>query len=67
MSSQQHLLFVSLQYVSHDNGQSDEPQIPNISSIVPKRNILILTNKSDNGKDNWQPSLKKFARKISIN
>ena len=34
-----------------------------ISSIVPKRNILILSNKSDNGKDNWQPSLKKFARK----
>ena len=34
-----------------------------ITSVVPKRNILILTNKSDNGKDNWQPSLKKFARK----
>ena len=34
-----------------------------ISSIVPKRNILILSNKSDNGKDNWQPSLKKFAKK----
>ena len=34
-----------------------------ISSKIPKKNILILNNKSDNGKDNWQPSLKKFAKK----
>ena len=34
-----------------------------ISSQISKKNILILTNKSDNGKDNWQPSLKKFAKK----
>ena len=34
-----------------------------ISSKISKKNLLILTNKSDNGKDNWQPSLKKFAKK----
>ena len=34
-----------------------------ISSFIPKKNILILTNKSDKGRDNWQPSLKKFAKK----
>ncbi len=34
-----------------------------ISKIIPKKNILILTNKSDKGIDNWQPSLKKFAKK----
>ncbi len=32
------------------------------STKISKKNILILTNKSDNGKDNWQPSLKKFAK-----
>lgn len=32
------------------------------------KNLLILPNKSDNGKDGWQPSLRKFAknRKIQI-
>ena len=30
---------------------------------IPKENILILINKSDNGKDNWQPSFKKFVIK----
>ena len=34
-----------------------------ISAYIPKKNILILTNKSDKGQDNWQPSLKKFAKK----
>ncbi len=34
-----------------------------INLVVPKKNILILNNKSDDGKDNWQPSLKKFAIK----
>ena len=33
-----------------------------ISSLVPKKNILILPNKKDKGKDNWQPSLKKYAK-----
>ena len=33
------------------------------SSKIRKKNILILNNKSDNGKDTWQPSLKKFAKK----
>ena len=32
-----------------------------ISKYIPKKNILILTNKSDKGKNNWQPSLKKYA------
>jgi len=32
-----------------------------ISKYIPKKNILILTNKSDKGNDNWQPSLKKYA------
>ena len=34
-----------------------------ISTVVPKKNILILPNKNDNGKDKWQPSFKKFAKK----
>ena len=38
-----------------------------VSSKIPKKNILILNNKSDNGKDNWQPSLKKFAKKNQYN
>jgi len=38
-----------------------------ISSKIPKKNILILNNKSDKGKDNWQPSLKKFAKKNKYN
>ena len=33
-----------------------------ISSLVPKKNIFILPNKKDKGKDNWQPSLKKYAK-----
>jgi len=33
-----------------------------ISKKIKKKNILILPNKSDNGKDTWQPSLKKFAK-----
>ena len=33
-----------------------------VSSLVPKKNILILPNKKDKGKDNWQPSLKKYAK-----
>ena len=32
-----------------------------ISKYIPKENIWILTNKSDTGKNNWQPSLKKYA------
>ena len=31
-----------------------------------KNNILVLPNHSDNGKDDWQPSLKKFAIKNKI-
>ena len=34
-----------------------------ISKFIPKKNILILPNKSDKGKDSWQPSLKKYAIK----
>ena len=34
-----------------------------VSKIIPKKRILILPNDSDNGKDSWQPSLKKFAKK----
>jgi methionyl-tRNA formyltransferase len=34
-----------------------------ISSIIPKKNILILPNKNDDGIDNWQPSFKKYAKK----
>jgi len=30
---------------------------------IKKKNIFILPNKSDNGRDTWQPSLKKFAKK----
>ena len=33
-----------------------------IKSKFKKKQIIILPNKSDNGFDNWQPSLKKFAR-----
>jgi len=29
---------------------------------IKRKNIYILPNSSDNGKDNWQPSLKRFAR-----
>ena len=32
-----------------------------ISKYIPKKNILILTTKSDKGKNGWQPSLKKYA------
>ena len=43
-----------------------------ISSIIIKKNILVLPNKSDKGADTWQPSLKKYAKKhkykiVSIN
>lgn len=34
-----------------------------VSKIIPKKRILVLPNDSDNGKDSWQPSLKKFANK----
>ena len=34
-----------------------------ISKKIQKKRILILPNKNDAGKDNWQPSLKKFAKK----
>lgn len=34
-----------------------------IESVIPKKNILILNNKNDYGKDSWQPSFKKFAKK----
>ncbi len=37
-----------------------------VSKIIPKKNILILNNKSDKGEDGWQPSLKKFAIKNKI-
>ena len=30
---------------------------------INKRNIYVLPNSSDNGRDGWQPSLKKFAQK----
>ena len=30
---------------------------------ISKKDIFILPNTSDNGRDSWQPSLKKFARK----
>ena len=33
-----------------------------LSSKIPKKNILILPNKKDNGKNDWQPSLKKYAK-----
>ena len=43
-----------------------------IRNRINKKNILVLTNASDDGYDNWQPSLKKYSRKnkfriISIN
>ena len=34
-----------------------------ISSIIIKKNILVLPSKSDKGADTWQPSLKKYANK----
>ena len=34
-----------------------------ISSKIPKKQILILPNKSDKSKDDWQPSLRKYAKK----
>ena len=34
-----------------------------ISSRIPKNNILVLPNKNDLGKDDWQPSLRKYALK----
>ena len=34
-----------------------------ISSIIIKKNILVLPNINDKGIDTWQPSLKKFAKK----
>lgn len=37
-----------------------------ISSKIEKSNILILPNDNDNGKDNWQPSIKKFAKQKKI-
>ena len=33
---------------------------------LSKDKIIILPNLNDNGKDNWQPSLKKFAKKNKI-
>jgi len=33
---------------------------------IKKKNVLILPNKSDNGVDTWQPSLKKFAKKNNL-
>ncbi len=37
--------------------------INHISKFIPKKNILILPNKSDKGNDSWQPSLKKYAKR----
>ena len=34
-----------------------------ISKKINKKNILVLPNQSDDGKDGWQPSLKKFSKK----
>jgi len=34
-----------------------------ISSKISKNNILVLPNKNDLGKDDWQPSLRKYALK----
>ena len=34
-----------------------------ISKKINKKNILVLPNQSDDGKDRWQPSLKKFSKK----
>ena len=33
-----------------------------VSKKVDKHKILILPNNTDDGKDNWQPSLKSFAK-----
>ena len=30
---------------------------------ISKKNIYILPNSSDNGRDSWQPSLKKYAKR----
>ena len=43
-----------------------------ISSIIIKKNILVLPSKRDKGIDTWQPSLRKYAKKhkytiVSIN
>ena len=43
-----------------------------ISSVINKEKLLALPNKSDNGRDKWQPSFKKYAKKnnykiISLN
>ena len=37
-----------------------------ISKFLPKKNILILPNKSDSGIDTWQPSFK-ICKKINLN
>ena len=34
-----------------------------ISSKISKNNIVVLPNKNDLGKDDWQPSLRKYALK----
>ena len=37
-----------------------------IKSKIKKDNILVLPNSSDKGKNTWQPSLKRFAKKNKI-
>ena len=37
-----------------------------LSRKINKRNLLILPNKHDDGKDNWQPSLRKIAIKNKL-
>jgi len=37
-----------------------------IKNKIKKSNILVLPNNSDKGKDTWQPSLKRFAKKNGI-
>ncbi len=37
-----------------------------ISKKIDKKNILVLPNENDNGKDGWQPSLRKYAKKNLI-
>ena len=37
-----------------------------LKSKIKKKEILVLPNRSDNGKDSWQPSLKKFAKKKNV-
>ncbi len=34
-----------------------------ISRKINKKNILVIPNQSDNGRDGWQPSLKRFSKK----